>query len=200
MKKLLVFLPVLSILVGCTTFTSLFQKRELPLNTTPKITSNIVFTYDKTQEKDFDPETDSITLSVDIIDKNLNYSVSDLMVRLQNTPNSLKLELPTNKWFTVEGKVEERIESTFADVPTYKGQKIWAGVFKYSDGLNEIWLAINEYQKPYFLNKKTGTIIDLACTLPDFTQTNRYVQAYRLTMECVPLPQSGIILENPDKK
>ncbi len=200
MKKLFVLVLVLGVLVGCSTFTLPFQKTELPLNTSAKITSNIVFTYDKNQEKDFDPETDSITLYIDTIDKELNYSVSDLMTRLRNTPNSLKLELPTKNWFTVEGRVEERIESSFSGYPQYKGQKLWAGVFKYSDGLNEIWLVVNEYNKDYFLNKKTGTIIDLACSLPDLIQTNRYTQAHQLTLKCVPLPQGGIILENPNKK
>lgn len=202
MKKMFLLFCAAAVLTGCT-FTIPAKKKPLSLNTSPKATSNVLFTYDKTQVKDFDPATDSITLSVDILNENPGYSVKDLMEKLRIGPNSLKLELPSSGFFVVDGQVEERLETSFDTNPVYQGQKLWAGVFKYTDRFdNEIWLAVNEYSKEYFLKKKTGSFIDLACVFPKFTKTEDYLSSYRLTLNCFPISQeeSTIVLDNPDKK
>lgn len=202
MKKIFLLFCAATVLTGCT-FTIPAKKKPLSLNTSPKVTSNVLFTYDKTQVKDFDPATDSMTLSVDILTKNPGYAVKDLMEKLRIGPNSLKLELPSSGFFVVDGQVEERLETSFDTNPIYQGQKLWAGVFKYTDRFdNEIWLTVNEYSKEYFLKKKTGSFIDLACVFPKFINTNQYIPSYRLTLNCFPISQeeSTIVLDNPDKK
>ena len=185
---------------GCS---HVIAQRELPQKTHAKITSNILFTYDKQKVSTWNAETDTAVKLADSVSK--FYSVKELLNKLRIGQNSLKMELQGYDWIGVDGQVEEREESVYGDgKPMFKDEKTWAGIFEFTDGINQVYLAINEYSKAYFQKKKTGQFIDLFCVTntADIAKIDKYSNFYRLTLNCWPISQETDTkyLNNPDKK
>ncbi len=179
------------------------KPQELPSKTNAKVTSNILFTYDKNEVTDWNAENDTVVMDANIIKK--FYDVNELLSKVRNAPNSLRLELQEQNWIGVDGQVTERVETVYGDgKPRFKDEKTWAGIFEFSDGINEVYLIVNEYSKAYFLKKKTGKFIDLFCVTntAEIASNNSYLNSKRLTLNCWPVSQETNIpaLENPDKK
>ena len=124
------------------------KPQELPSKTNAKVTSNILFTYDKNEITDWNAENDTVIMDANIIKK--FYDVNELLSKVRNAPNSLRLELQEQNWIGVDGQVTERVETVYGDgKPTFKDEKTWAGIFEFSDGINE-YLKVNEYEKYVF--------------------------------------------------